>query len=311
MKNEKSVVTIGTFDGVHKGHGFLIKKTVQAAKKSGAKSVVVALEKPVKNVKGLLTVFEEKIRHISSFGPDEIVALSVPSEILSWPPEKFFDDFLIKNLKAREIVCGHDFAFGKNRKGGIRWLKNKAKKSGVKASVIKALKAASKEVSSSQIRDLLEKGDIAKANKLLGRAYSFSGFPFREAGIGKKLGFPTVNLEVEKGTLSRTSSLGTLSLGALSPCGKMLPKGVFASLISDGKKTYPSVASIGNRPTFSRGKKIIPEVHILDFKGKWGNKKTEVALLKKIRDEKKFRNSQELRKNIEKDVCKAKKYFGL
>jgi len=290
MKNKKSALTIGTFDGVHKGHQLLIKKTLETAKKNDLKSVIIALEKPVKNVSGLLSSNEEKAELMQSYGIDEIIVIPVPSEVLSLSPDEFFKEVLIDNFNACHIVCGSDFAFGKNRAGNTAWLIKKAKTANVTIDVVKPLKAASKTVSSSLIRALLHKNDLNSANKLLGREYSFTGMPFKEKGIGAKIGFPTVNMRVSK--------------------DKILPKGVFISIISQGGKTYPSVTSIGNRPTFNRGKSIVPETHILDFSGKWNKKTTKVALIKKVRNEKKFKNTEELKKQITKDVSAAKKYFN-
>ncbi len=291
MLSKKTVVTIGTFDGVHKGHRMLIKKNLTAAKKHGLKSIIVALERPFRNVSGLLTLYKEKIHEISLLGIDEIYIIPVPSKILSDKPEVFFEGFLIRELNAAEIVCGADFAFGKDRKGSIEWLKKKTKGKGLQLTIVKPLKAGSKQISSSLARHLLEKGDLKGANRLLGRNYSFYGMPFREKGIAKKLGYPTVNLKTDE--------------------NKLLPLGIFISTISQGTKIYPSITSIGSRPTFDRGAKIVPETYILDFKGTWKKAETKVVLLKKVRDEKKFKNAGELINQISKDVAAAKKYFKI
>ncbi|MCL2145100.1 MAG: bifunctional riboflavin kinase/FAD synthetase [Endomicrobia bacterium] len=290
MKNKKSVLTIGTFDGVHKGHMLLIKKTLETAKKNNLKSIVIALEKPVKNVSGLLSLSEEKIELIKSFGVDEIAIIPAASDILSLSPDEFFKEILIDNFNACHIVCGSDFAFGKNRAGNTEWLLKKVKNRNMTVDIIKPLQVSSKTVSSSLIRAFLHKNDLRNANKMLGREYSFTGMPFREKGLGAKIGFPTVNLKADK--------------------DKILPKGIYLSVISQGDKIYSSVTNIGSRPTSGMGKTIIPETHILGFNGKWSKKNTKVTLIKKIRDEKKFRNIEELKKQIAKDVCKAKKYFG-
>ncbi|MDR2817917.1 MAG: bifunctional riboflavin kinase/FAD synthetase [Endomicrobium sp.] len=287
--NKKSIVTIGTFDGVHKGHRLLIGKTVSLAGKSKLKSIVISLEKPVKKVKGLLTTCDEKLEEIKALGVDEIILINVPSEILTYTADKFFDEFLLNELNISEIVCGSDFAFGKDRKGDTGWLKKKAKNNNVKVSIVKYLKNSSKQISSSYIRTLLEKGDLKNAAKLLGRPYSFSGIPFKDKGFGKKLGFPTVNLKVNS--------------------DKLIPKGVYISIITQKDKVYPSVTSIGSRLTFNRGGKIVPETHILNFDGIWKKTLTKVILLKKIRDEKKFKNVQALKVQISKDIAKSSKFF--
>jgi riboflavin kinase/FMN adenylyltransferase len=287
--NKKSVVTIGVFDGVHKGHRFLIDKTVSLAENNKLKSIVISLEKPVKKVKGLLTTCDEKLEEIKALGVDKIILVNVPSEILNYTADKFFEEFLLDELNVSEIVCTSDFAFGKDRKGDIDWLKKKAKNNNVKVSIVKYLKNSSKQISSSYIRTLLERGDLRNVAKLLGRPYSFSGIPFKDKGFGKKLGFPTVNLKVNS--------------------DKLIPKGVYISIITHKDKIYQSVTSIGSRLTFNRGGKIIPETHILNFDGIWKKTLTKVILLKKIRDEKKFKNVQALKVQILKDIAKSSKFF--
>ncbi|MDR1259936.1 MAG: riboflavin biosynthesis protein RibF [Endomicrobium sp.] len=283
----RSVITIGTFDGVHKGHKLLINKTLIIAKKYNLISIIVMLEKPVKSVHGLLTTYKEKLEKIKLFGMDKIFVIKVPSKILSCYPEEFFNKFLCSTLNIERIVCGPDFAFGKNKNGNVEWLKKK----NVKICVIKPLKYVSKQISSSLIRTLIEEGDIKKVAKLLGRNYSFTGIPFKGKGIGSKLGFPTINLRISK--------------------EKLLPKGVYVSIITQKNIMYPSITNIGTRPTFNQKNKIVPEIHILNFKKMWKKSKSEVILLKKIRNEKKFINVKLLTTQIVKDVSKAIHFFKL
>ncbi|MDR3330934.1 MAG: riboflavin biosynthesis protein RibF [Endomicrobium sp.] len=288
---KKSVITLGTFDGIHKGHKLLINKTLSVAKKNNLKSMVILLKEPVKKVSGLLTTYEEKLDEIKSFGVDEIIVIEVPSIILSHTHDEFFDNFLSKTLRVSEIVCGSNFAFGKNRKGDIKWLHEKAKNSGIKIDIVELLKNTSKQaISSSYIRTLIEKSDVVNAAKLLGRNYSFIGIPFREKGMGKKLGFPTLNLRVAK--------------------NKLLPKGVYTSFISQGERIYPSVTNIGIRITFNRGDQIVPETHILNFQGNLKKSQIKVVILKKIRDEEKFVSIEKLKSRIFKDVSIAMHFFN-
>ncbi|MDR1400859.1 MAG: riboflavin biosynthesis protein RibF [Endomicrobium sp.] len=287
--NKKSVIAIGTFDGVHKGHRFLINKTLSVAKKNNLKSVIIALEKPVKKVSGLLTTCEEKVEEIKFSGVDEVYVVRVPSKILSYNPDKFFDDFLVKILKISEIVCGSDFAFGENRNGDIKWLSKKTKNGNMGINVLEPLRYNSRPISSSYIRLLIKKGDIENAAKLLGRNYSFYGIPFKGMWIGKELGFPTVNLCVNG--------------------DKLLPKGVYISCISQSEIQHHAITNIGVRSTFNFENGIIPETHIFSFQGKWKKLKTKITLLKKIRDEKKFLSIGALATQISKDVLVALRFF--
>ncbi|MDR1243996.1 MAG: riboflavin biosynthesis protein RibF [Endomicrobium sp.] len=286
---KKTVITIGTFDGVHKGHQLLIQKTLSVAKKKKLCSVLIALEKPVKKVSGLLTTYQEKQDELKLFALEEIYVLKVPSDILRMSPNRFFDDFLLNIFNVDTIICSFAFAFGKDRKGDIVWLTKKAKENNVTLQILNPLKVLSKQISSSYIRKLIELGNVKDVVKFLGRFYSFVGKPFRDKGLATKLGYPTVNLKVDK--------------------EKLLPKGVYSSTISNGDNIYASVTNIGVRATFNMGSKIVPETHILDFKGKWKKTLTKVTLLKKIRDEKRFNDINALKKQIAKDVEKATKFF--
>jgi riboflavin kinase/FMN adenylyltransferase len=286
---KKSVITIGTFDGVHKGHQLLIRETLSIAKKKSLRSVLIVLEKPIKKVSGLLTIYQEKQEEFKSLGFDEIYVLKVPSDILSIPSDKFFDEFLLNNLNVDTLICGCDFAFGKDRKGCIVWLKEKVKNNNVNLHIVNPLRIVSQKVSSSYIRRLVELGNVKGALKFLGRFYSFIGYPFKDKGTATQLGYPTVNLRVSR--------------------EKLIPKGIYISVISDGVSMYASITSIGIRPTFSKSNEVVPETHILNFEGIWKHALTKVMLLEKIRDEKKFDSVEALKKQISKDVKKAENFF--
>jgi riboflavin kinase/FMN adenylyltransferase len=289
MKNKQSALTIGNFDGVHKGHIALIKETLSIAKKRGYKSIIIAFQKPVKNNNQLLSLDGEKIEILKSFEPEEIIILPSDLSVLSQEAQDFFDEFLIKRCNASAIICGKDFAFGKNRKGSVSWLKNKTKESGILLKVLSPLKFKGEKISSTLIRKFIQSNNIEKANFLLGRPYSVEGIHFREKGIASKMGFPTINLKTDP--------------------SKLLPKGVFISLVSDKGALYPSITNIGYRPTISNEKEISIETHILNFKGVWRKKKNKISLLKNIRTEKKFKNLADLTNQIKKDIQKAKSYF--
>lgn len=286
---QKSIITIGTFDGVHKGHQLLLKKTLSLTKKKNLRSILIVLEKPIKKVSGFLTTYQEKEEKFKHLGFNEIYVLKVPSNVLSTSSDKFFDEFLVKDLSVDTIVCGSDFAFGKDRKGNTSWLKEKTKNNNVALKIVNPLKIGSQKISSSYIRKLIKIGDVSGAIKFLGRPYSFIGCPFKDKGIATQLGYPTVNLKVSK--------------------DKLIPSGVYVSIISEGANIYESITNIGFRHTFGKSDKIVPETHILNFNGKWKHVLTKVLLLKKIRDEKKFDTIDALEKQIAKDVKKTSKFF--
>ncbi len=291
MKN--SVITIGTFDGVHKGHQAILNKVVYVAKKDNLKSIVLSFENPVKQVSGLITTTEEKVNLLASFCVDEILLLPVTKKMLSTTAEDFFETVLIKQLKAKHIVVGYDCTFGKDRKGTVAWLKKNVKKHGIKLTVINPVKVNNKIVSSSEIRNFIIKNNIEKANKMLNRIFSFTGEHISGNKIGRTLGFPTINIKVDK--------------------EKLLPKGVFACMVSDRKKNmYCGVLNIGIRPTVDlKEHKLSVEIHLLNFSGVWKEKYPNVYINKFIRKEKKFKTIELLKKSIQKDIEITKKQFKI
>jgi len=290
---KQSVITIGTFDGVHKGHQAILNKVVKVAKQNNLKSIVLSFENPVKQVSGLITTTEEKVNILASFCVDEILLLPVTKKMLSTTAEDFFETVLVKQLKAKHIVAGYDCTFGKDRKGNVAWLKKNVEKYGIKLTVIKPVKIKNKIVSSSEIRNFIIKNNIEKTNKMLNRIFSFTGEHISGNRIGRTLGFPTINIKVDK--------------------EKLLPKGVFACMVSDRKKNmYCGVLNIGIRPTVDlKEHKLSVEIHLLNFSGVWKEKYPNVYINKFIRKEKKFKTIELLKKSIQKDIEITKKQFKI
>ncbi len=283
----KSVVTLGTFDGVHKGHQAILKKLVRTAQKENLKSIVLVFEKPVKQVSGILTTINEKIKYFLPFDIDDVFVLPVNKKITSITAEKFLEDFLIKELNASHLVVGYDCTFGKDRKGNIEWLKKNIKKYGIKLTVVKPVKINNKIVSSSLIREELEKNNIKEVNKMLGGSFGIEGTHITGDRIGRTLGFPTVNIKTDK--------------------NKLLPRGVFSCSVIDKNYTlYKGVLNIGTRPSVKLKKhNLSVEVHLINFSGTWRSKQLTVLINKFIRPEQKFNNLEELKKAIASDIKKA------
>ena len=290
---KQSVITIGTFDGVHKGHQAILNKVVDVAKKANLKSIVLSFENPVKQVSGLITNTEEKINLLASFCVDEILLLPVTKKMLSTTAEDFFETVLVKQLKVKHIVVGYDCTFGKGRKGNVAWLKKNVKKYGIKLTIITPVKVKNKIVSSSKIRELITKNNIKDTNKMLNRIFSFTGKHVTGNKIGRTLGFPTVNIKTDD--------------------TKLLPKGVFACMVSDKKNNmYCGVLNIGIRPTVDlKEHKLSVEIHLLNFSGDWKEKNPVIYIYDFIRKEKKFKSIELLKQAIKKDIIFTKKYIKL
>lgn len=279
-----SVVTIGKFDGVHKGHQKLIKYTVNMAKKYNLLSVVMMIRK--KNVS--IYHMEENISFIKALGVNYIIVIDFLPEFYTMEAKEFFNR-LIEYYKMKRIVIGEDFAFGKDRVGDIDFLKRYALEKGVNVNIVNFLNHCGDKVSSSKIRDCLSNGEVDNVSKMLGRNYSMSGIIIHGNALGRKIGYPTANLELDDNIF--------------------VPKmGVYSSLVKIGNsaKLYKALTFIG---ISNINKELRVESHILDFSKMIYGKKITVIFLKYIRDNIKVNSIEEVKSLLEKDEYNVRKYF--
>jgi riboflavin kinase/FMN adenylyltransferase len=291
MKIKNTAVAIGTFDGFHLGHRYLVKKLVETAARKELRCVIVALSRPIKPVAGILTTETEKAELMKQYPVDEIVLLPVSQEIIAQSAAVFFEDFLCGKLNMKHLVVGKDFALGRGRQGDTSWLKKECAKKGTGITIVEPKRYRGKTISSSLIREYIKKGDIDSANRLLGRFYHFEGMPEKGRGLGTKMGVPTVNLKVTG--------------------GKLLPSGVFTAMIGVGSDIWPAVINIGIRPTFFSEGENVPEANIFGFSGKWPQAATDVYLCSALRKEKRFASMVKLKAQIARDIVKAKRFFRI
>lgn len=289
---KSSIVTIGNFDGVHIGHQKVLNAVRKRAKKLKLPSILYTFEPhPVKVIAPhksllLLTTPEEKIELIKAFGMDYLILARFTKEFASQHPKKFVEDVLVRQLKAKEVWVGHDYAFGKGKKGTIKYLKGLGKKYGFKVYIISACKRTGIIVSSSKIREYVKDGRVREAAKFLGRPYSISGKVVKGRNIGRHLGFPTANIEIHN---------------------ELIPKdGIYAARVLLGNKIYKGAANIGFAPTFHTKKRSV-EVHIIGFNGNIYGKKVKMEFIERLRGEKTFKSAKELATQIKKDVEEVKK----
>ncbi len=287
------VLTIGNFDGVHLGHQHIFRLVEEKAREIGGESIVYTFEphpvavlapehKPL-----LITPLEEKLRLIAEQGMDVAILANFSDKFASQTPEDFVKTILYDQIKIRQLYVGHDYTFGKDRRGNIALLKEMGRKLGFNVEVVEAVRVGGMVVSSTLIRELIQKGELREATKLLGRNYLLCGQVIHGHGRGsKKLGFPTANLK---------------------PAGALLPKpGIYAvRAIFEGKR-YPAVANLGWNPTF-HDQKFSIEVHILDFNQDIYGQPLRVEFVERLRDEATFRGPEELVTQIKKDIARAKK----
>lgn len=296
FKDKKPIVVIGFFDGVHKGHQKIIHNCIESTKENRGQSVVFTFKNPPANIvssrkpKKLILPFEEKIRLINGLGIDHIVATSFDKSFSELSPHDFCQKILLEKLNAFSIIVGQNFRFGHNGKGDIRYLVSFFKKLDVDVNEIKLLRIGDTIVSSTNIRKLIKDGKICKASLLLGREPYIIGKVIKEKGLGKKIGFPTVNIK--------------------PPDELVLPKdGVYAGMVEVAlDQKFYSVINVGKNPTFDQKDRSV-EAHILDFKDDIYGRRVKISFYKRIRDEKKFLDHKHLVSQIEKDVVKTRDIF--
>jgi len=294
-KNHKeSIILIGNFDGVHLGHQKLFTLAKSFKKKFKLKIGVVNFDpmpkmffnKSIKNFR--LSSIKQKLNLLNNYGVDFIVTKKFDKTFSKTKSIDFIKDILSKKLKARFIFVSNNFRFGNKRKGDVRFLIQNEEKFNYQVIKPKPLLVNKKIVSSSLIRNYLEKGFLGRANKLLNRKWSIEGMVQKGRQVGKKIGFPTCNIDIKDFILAKP--------------------GVYAVRVSrkNNFKTLKGIANLGYRPTFNQ-KKILLEVHLFNFSGNLYNKYLSVEFLKFIRKEKKFKNINKLKSQIKLDLKIAKR----
>jgi len=290
------VLTIGNFDGVHLGHQHIFRLVKEKAGEIGGESIVYTFEPhPVAVLAPqlrplLITPLEEKLRLIAEQGMDVAILANFSSKFADQLPEDFVKKILYDQVKIRQLYVGHDYTFGKDRRGNIALLKELGRKLGFNVEVVEAVRVGGMVVSSTLIRDLIQKGELREAARLLGRNYLLCGQVIHGHGRGsKKMGFPTANLK---------------------PAGALLPKpGIYAVwAIFEGKR-YPAVANLGWNPTF-HDQKFSVEAHILNFNRDIYGQPLRVEFVERLRDEATFRGPEELAAQIKRDIAQAKKILS-
>ncbi|HMF48848.1 MAG TPA: bifunctional riboflavin kinase/FAD synthetase [Candidatus Saccharimonadales bacterium] len=293
-KLQGSVVTMGNFDGIHLGHQGLIGGAVEDARSSRMPSVVLTFEPhplqvlaPERAPKMLLS-HKDKMELLRSLGVDVVMIQHFDLQFAKLAAEEFVRVVLLDRLKAAKIWVGKDLRFGQGRKGGVDDLLRWGTEAGFQVGIVEPILVDGVRVSSSRIRQLITDGKVDGARSLLGRYHFVSGRVVTGHQRGRDLGFPTANIS------SRT---------------EVLPAdGIYATLLHLGERTLLSVSSVGLNPTFGAGPRTI-ESHILNFHEDIYGAHVKLALVKKIRDEKKFASTDELTNQIRGDVASAQVIF--
>ena len=294
-KNHKaSIILIGNFDGVHLGHQKLFKLAQSYKKKYNLKIGVINFDpmpkmffnKSLKNFR--LSSINQKLNFLNNLDVDFIITKKFDKIFSKTKSINFIKNTLSQKLNARFIFVSNNFRFGNKREGDVNFLIQNEDKFNYKVIKPKPFLMNKKIVSSSLIRSFLEKGFLEKANKLLSRKWSIEGVVQKGRQVGKKIGFPTCNIDIKDYVLAKP--------------------GVYAVNVirKNNPKSLKGIANLGYRPTFNQ-KKILLEVHLFNFSGNLYYKHISVEFLKFIRKEKKFKNINELRSQIKIDLITAKK----
>ncbi|ORU90418.1 MAG: bifunctional riboflavin kinase/FMN adenylyltransferase [Cycloclasticus sp. symbiont of Poecilosclerida sp. M] len=288
------VMTIGNFDGVHKGHHAVLESVVKEAKSLGLPAVVMAFEpQPLEyfqkdKAPARLSTAREKIQLLSDAGMECVYLFRFGQRLANMPAEEFVE-ILYARLKVKHLIVGDDFCFGKGRTGNFQLLQKEALEHGFTVRNTAPIKVSSERVSSTLIRQSLAAGNFSQTEQYLGRAYTMSGRVGHGDKRGREIGFPTANIRVK----NRKSPL----------------KGVFVVTMADEMGArFNGVANVGTRPTVDASTKVLLEVHLFDFEGDLYQQRVHITFLKKLRDELKFSGLDELKKQINED-CKQAKLF--
>ena len=293
-----TIVSVGNFDGVHRAHQTVLKDIAERAKQQGAKSVAVTFDphpsrilRPEAGLK-LLTPTAEKILWIGSTGVDAVLVLPFARDLSLLSPREFAEEILKKKLKSCEVHEGYNFRFGHKAAGDVNTLAEYGREMGFAVKIFDRMTLRGENVSSSQIRKLLNEGKVSRARHLLGRPFAILSTAGRGRGYGSKYTVPTINL-------SRYDELVPLD-------------GVYITRTRVGEECFDSVTNIGNRPTFG-GDSFAIETHLLNFHPieLTAETEVEVSFLQRVREEIKFPSVEALREQIARDVKRARRYFHL
>ena len=286
-------LAIGVFDGVHRGHQAVISTSADHAAASNGTPVVVTFDPHPEKVlrpqaaPHLLSATEHKIALIRALGVEHLLIITFDKQFAATEPEDFVQKLVIHSKPLHEICVGHEWSFGKNRRGNLDLLKKLGAKFNFDVVGIPPVKINGAVVSSTAIRQAIEKGDLAKAAEMLGREYTILGTVTRGDNLGKKIGFPTANLSAHS--------------------EQFPPNGVYVAEARIDGELYRGVINLGIRPTVSSGKsERVLEIHLFDFNRDIYGHDVEVRFLKFLRSEKKFQDLDTLVQQIRQDVEQAR-----
>jgi len=294
----ETAVTIGNFDGVHRGHQAVLALLMDQARQRRLRPCVVTFEPHPREffapdaAPTRLTSLREKLELLSGQGVQQVHVCRFDYDFARRTAQAFIEETLVRQLGARWVMIGDDFRFGARRQGDYDLLRSSGGALGITVARMATASADGVRISSTRIRQALEAGELERAAELLGRRYAMSGRVIQGARLGGTLGFPTANLRVRH---NRPPMMGIFVVEV---------QGLVAGT------ALPGVASLGLRPTVEAGGQALLEVHLLDFSGDLYGKHIRVVFLKKLRDEEKYPDLETLKRQISRDAEDARQYFA-
>lgn len=285
-----SIVTIGTFDGVHLGHQQIIKRLVELKKKQGGEIVLFTFAPhprkvlfPEQSDLKLITTTQEKCELLQQFGVDHVLVYPFTKAFSQMQAQDYISDIIAKGLKTKTLVIGYDHRFGSNREGNIETLKQFASTHQFNVEEIPAQEINQLNISSTRIRKAIDEGDVKTANEFLGYSFFVTGTVIKGKQLGRTIGYPTANIFIED-------------------TDKLIPKiGVYAVNVVLHGITYKGMLNVGTNPTTDTDNKIKIEVNIFDFDKDIYGETLKVEFVKWIRNEEKFANLDELKQALAND----------
>ncbi len=288
------VLTIGNFDGVHLGHCRVISALVEKARSSNSVAAVMVFEPQPQELfspetaPARLTRLRDKYKLLKALGVQRLICVKFDRDFAAQSAEYFIEHLLVERLGIKQLIIGDDFRFGKNRLGNFEMLQRAGEKFGFSVADTASFKLADCRISSTEVRQALERDDFESVTKMLGRPYSIIGRVFHGDKRGRQLGFPTANVMLKR---------------RVSPIA-----GVYVVKVELPAGAYCGVANVGSRPTVAGIRQQL-EVHIFDFNDQIYGQVIEVTLLKKLRKEMKFESLEALSSQITEDSNQAKRYL--
>ncbi len=295
-------LTIGNFDGVHRGHRALLARVADAAARLGIDTAVMTFEPHPREYFAHLSGDEaraprrvanlrDKLQSLAACGVDRVIVEHFNASFASQPAERFIEDVLVKGLQVKWLIVGDDFRFGAKRAGDFAMLHEAGQRLGFEVVSLPTVMHDEVRISSSAVRDALQAGDFVRAEELLGHAYAISGHVLHGRKLGRTIGFPTLNMKIAH--------------------KRPVVSGIFVVQVHGlSDQPLPAVASLGVRPTVEDNGRVLLEVHIFDFDGDCYGKLLRVEFLKKMRDEEKYDDLATLTHAIANDARAARDFFA-